>query len=65
VCVVALANFFCHLKRQTSLGVRHATLPPMQLFTALGLRKAHVALILEQLDPVLSAADAMASSPVR
>ncbi len=59
VYTVALANFFCHLKDLSSLGVSQPYKPPAGWFTALGLQKAHVAQIWEQLDEVLQAADIM------
>ena len=65
VYTVALADFFCHLKNLTSLGVRYAHVPPMALFNELGLHKQQVWLILEQLEDVLSAADVMAFVQVR
>ena len=65
VYVVALANFFCHLKNLTSLGVRDMQTPPVQFFTDLGLRKEQFSLILDQLDEVLEAADVMAIVQVR
>jgi len=59
VYVVALANFFCHLKDLSSLGVSQAQQPPAEWFTALGLQKADIAWIWEHLDEVLQAADIM------
>ena len=59
VYVVALANFFCHLKDLSSLGVSHTQPPPAEWFTALGLQKADIARIWEHLDEVLQAADIM------
>lgn len=57
VYVVALANFFCHLKDLSSLGVSQTQKPPAVWFTALGLQKADVAWIWEHLDEVLQTAD--------
>ena len=59
VYVVALANFFCHLKDLSSLGISQTQKPPAEWFTALGLQKADVAWIWEHLDEVLEAADIM------
>ncbi len=65
VIIVALANFFCHLKDLTSLGVQYVQTPPTRLFSQIGLRKEHVALILQQLDEVLAAARDMALVQIR
>lgn len=65
VSIVALANAFCHLKDVPSLGVRHAEMPSVALFTQLGLRKAEVASILKRLDQVLSAANVLALAQMR
>ena len=59
VYVVALANFFCHLKDLSSLGIRQTQKPPAEWFTALGLQKGDIAWIWEHLDEVLEAADIM------
>lgn len=59
VYAVALANFFCNVKGLTSLGVCDKQVPPGEAFTGLGLDKARVASIWEQLDEVLTAADIM------
>lgn len=58
-CVVALANFFCHVKNLSSLGVCNTQKPPSQWLTDLGLRKSHVAQIWERLDEALKAANVM------
>ena len=60
VCVVALANFFCHVKQLTSLGVSQAQVPPAEVFASLGLDKQQVSLIWERLDETLESADIMA-----
>lgn len=65
VCVTALANFFCHLKGLSSLGVAETRTPSTELFAELGLRKPQVELILEELDEVLAAADTMAIVQIR
>ena len=65
VIIVALANFFCNLKDLTSLGVRNTETPPTRLFGLIGLRKDHVALILQQLDEVLESARDMAMVQIR
>ena len=65
VSIVALANAFCHLKDVSSLGVRHAEMPSVGLFTQLGLRKGEVATILKRLDQVLSAANTLALAQIR
>jgi HD-like signal output (HDOD) protein len=60
VYVVALANFFCHLKEVTSLGVRNVEMPSPDLFAELGIHKREVAAILDRVDEILQAADVMA-----
>jgi len=65
VYIVALANFFCHLKHLTALGVRQVQTPPVELFTGLGLAKEQFSSIVDQLDEVLVAADVMALVQVR
>ena len=57
---VALANLLCHTKGITSLGVCNARPLPSRLVIELGLQKQQVALIVEGLDEVLEAAEAMA-----
>jgi HD-like signal output (HDOD) protein len=59
VYVVALANFFCHAKGLSALGVSSTQMPPSRLFTRLGMQKSHVAQIWEQLDEVLTSVDVM------
>jgi HD-like signal output (HDOD) protein len=65
VYVVALANFFCHLKNVTSLGVRNVETPSPGLFAALGIHKPEMATILAQVDEILAAADTMAVIHIR
>ncbi len=65
VYVVALANFFCHLKDVTSLGIRTAETPSADLFAELGIHKRQVSEILAQVDEILSAADVMALLHIR
>ncbi len=65
VTMVALADFFCDLKGVTALGVRTTTKPPMELFAELGVRKEHIASVLEQLDELLKSANLMASVQIR
>ena len=60
VSVVALANFFCHLKGITSLGVRNVEMPTTRIFDALELGKQQVSQILGQLDEALCAVNMMA-----
>jgi len=50
VATVALANFFCHAKGVSSLGVADAEVPPAEVFTTAGLDKDLVASIWEELD---------------
>ena len=57
--VVALANFFCHLKGHSALGVAQTVQPPTEWFTGLGLDRSQVARIWEQLDEALASADIM------
>lgn len=63
--VVALANFFCHLKGVTSLGVRNVETPSPDLFAELGIHKREMAAILARVDEILQAADVMAAINVR
>ncbi len=63
--VVGLANYFCHLKGSTALGVRDIQRPPLQLFDELGLGPEEVRTIVAQLDQVLGDADSMATSQMR
>ena len=65
VYVVALANFFCHLKDVTPLGVRSAEAPSAELFAELGIHKRQVSKILAQVDEILAAADVMAVLQIR
>ncbi len=58
--VTALANFFCHRKGITSLGVQHETAPPVELFTDLGFDKSQFTAVVQQLDHVLESADILA-----
>ena len=60
VYVVALANFFCHLKDLTSLGVRNVETPSPDLFSELGIHKRQMAEILAGVDEILRAAGVMA-----
>jgi len=55
--MVALANFFCHAKELTSLGVAYKKVPATEIFTGLGLDKTRIGSIWEQLDETLAAAD--------
>ena len=57
---VALADFFCNAKGVSPLGVRNTATPPSQIFSALGLQKAQVNRIWEDLDDALKSADIMA-----
>jgi HD-like signal output (HDOD) protein len=59
VYAVALANFFCHLKELSSLGVPQTQKPPAEWFNALGLEKTHLTEIWERLDQVIESADIM------
>ncbi len=65
VCVVALADFLCHLKGAPPLGVGATRIPHAQLFAELGMRSEQVEALLAQLDEVLAAAGAMALVQVR
>ena len=65
VYVVALANFFCHLKNVTSLGVRNVETPSPNLFAKLGIHKQDVGAILARVDEILKAADVMALLQMR
>lgn len=58
--VVALANFFCHLKGYSSLGVPNKLMPPIELFAALRMNDSMVAAIWNDLDDVLQSANIMA-----
>ena len=60
VLVVAVANFFCHLKRLPSLGVAHNPILSPQHFVHLGLHKPQVSLLLARLDDLLHAAGELA-----
>lgn len=57
VYAVNLANFFCHAKGLTCLGVVQKQVPPAEIFTRLGLDKPRIGSIWEQLDETLLAAD--------
>jgi HD-like signal output (HDOD) protein len=65
VYVVALANFFCHLKNTTSLGVRNVETPSPDLFAELGIHKREMGAILARVDEILKAADTMAVVQMR
>lgn len=65
VYVVALANFFCHLKGVTSLGVRNVETPSPDLFAKLGIHKQEVAAIIDRVEEILRAADIMATLQIR
>jgi HD-like signal output (HDOD) protein len=65
VYVVALANFFCHIKNSTPLGVRNVETPSSELFADLGIHKRTVAEILARVDEILKAADVMAALQIR
>ncbi len=65
VYVVALANFFCHLKNTTSLGVRNVETPSPALFAELGIHKREMGAILARVDEILKAADTMAVLQMR
>jgi putative nucleotidyltransferase with HDIG domain len=58
--VVSLANFLCHLKGYSSLGVPNKIMPPIELFAELRMNDAMVAEIWKQLDDVLQSANIMA-----
>ncbi len=58
--VVSLANFLCHAKNLTSLGVADTTVPSAEVFGSLGLDKPKVTEIWEGLDKELQAANIMA-----
>jgi len=60
VFVVALANFLCHLKDITSLGVRNVQMPPTRIFDVLELGRQQISQILGQLDEALCAVNMMA-----
>ena len=59
VATVSLANFFCHAKGVSSLGVADSVVPPAEVFAAAGLDKDLVASIWEQLDATLETANVM------
>ena len=61
VYVVALANFFCHSRDVTSLGVRSVETPSPELFAELGIHKRDVAALVARVDEILQAADVMAA----
>jgi len=65
VLTVALANFLCHAKELSSLGVADMRVPPSDVFNGLGLTKAEVASIWERLDETLADVDVMKMVPVR
>ncbi|MBN1911796.1 MAG: HDOD domain-containing protein [Pirellulales bacterium] len=64
-CTVAVANFFCHLRDITSLGIRDMAAPPTEIFTDLGLTRRQVAETVAQLDQLLQAAAEMAIVQIR
>lgn len=65
VCVVALANFLCHSRGISSLGVCNRPTLPEGLFAQIELKKPQLLHIMAQLDEVLAAADEMALAHVR
>ncbi len=65
VLVVAVANFFCHLKNLPSLGVACNVILSPQHFVDLGLRKPQVSSLLARLDDLLEAAGELALAGVR
>lgn len=65
VYVVALADFFCHLKDLAPLPLGSVQPPPARLLTELGMNKQQVGSLLVQLDEVLAAADVLTLLQVR
>ncbi|NQT38345.1 MAG: HDOD domain-containing protein [Planctomycetes bacterium] len=63
--IVSLANFLCHAKGFSSMGVRNAEVPPAEVFARLGLEEQHVAAIWEQLDDALATIDVMSLGRLR
>lgn len=63
--VVALADCLCHTKEVTSLGVDCAPAPPKDWLSLLGLGRAELRTIFEQIDGVLTAAQDLAMIQVR
>ena len=60
VLIVAIANFFCHLKKLPSLGVAHNPILSSQHFVDLGLDKSQVGSLLDRLDDMLHSAGELA-----
>ncbi|NQU20514.1 MAG: HDOD domain-containing protein [Candidatus Nealsonbacteria bacterium] len=65
VLIVAVANFFCHLKKLPSLGVAHDPILSSQYFVDLEMDKSQVGSLLERLDDLLHAAGELALVGVR
>ncbi len=65
VLIVAIANFFCHLKKLPSLGISYNQILATEHFLELGLEKSGVSLLLGRLDGVLKAAGELALVGVR
>jgi putative nucleotidyltransferase with HDIG domain len=57
---VALANYICHLKGITSLGMANCHCPPDSVFNELGIAKDELALLWTDIDDVVARAQAMA-----
>jgi len=65
VYIVSVANFLCHCKGVTSLGVSQTHAPPVQVFTELGLGREDISEICARLDDILGAAADMATVQAR
>lgn len=63
--VVVVANYFCHAKDITSLGIRQAVTPDTSLFADLGLNRPRLKRVLDQLDDALEAAREIAAAQFR
>jgi len=59
-CVVAAADFFCHVKETTSLGIRGVGALGNDTLAPLGLTKGNLDSLLEQIDNLLTVARGMA-----
>ncbi|MBN2023048.1 MAG: HDOD domain-containing protein [Pirellulales bacterium] len=64
-CIVAAADFFCHLKDLTSLGAHKPSPPAQEIFATLGLTRSDMNALLDQLDALLSAAQDVATIQIR
>ncbi|MHC4177208.1 MAG: HDOD domain-containing protein [Planctomycetota bacterium] len=65
VSMVALADFLCHRRGMSPLGISGTHVPVAPLLTELHLNRQSFSQIVEQLDAVLTAADELASMQLR